>query len=226
MVSFVKFGLPVYVLTLLSQNVYSKKKASEEEEEDADAGTSKKKLAKTTIDTSQLEGSYTVNFYYNNTDSKIVARTCSTVSELKWIISGTSWTQSIDGANPSKDILFNSNGKWTIKEIIVDDSINYAKFEVYKDNTDLIKACSAWKRSDDGTVNFMFNFTNPETCPQKMMFFADVCSNQVDFAVATCNKGKCTKNGKEDTDSSDLSFNNYIGLNFLYLLPILSYQFL
>ncbi|KAJ9073883.1 hypothetical protein DSO57_1011996 [Entomophthora muscae] len=194
------FLASIFLLGLID----AKKSASEDPAEDGDEETSGKKSKKgkkkaATIDTSELEGVWESTFYFNHTESRVVARTCQKEGGLTWTITGTTWTQS-----SSSDPLYNSNGRWTIKELIRDDSINFVKIELLKNSIDLIEPCIGYMR--DGPKLFMMvNSTNPSTCPQKFQFFNDVCSNTVDYTVSECQSGKCTKNlneVKEDPKNS------------------------
>ncbi|KAI0226342.1 hypothetical protein L0F63_003015, partial [Massospora cicadina] len=164
---------------------------SGEEESSSRRSRSKKKAA--AIDTSELEGVWDSTFYFNHTKSRVVARSCQKNEGLQWAISGSSWTQtSSDGNDP----LYNSNGRWSIKELIRDESINFVKIELLKNSIDLIEPCIGYMR-DGSKLYTMLNSTNPSTCPQKFQFFNDVCSNSVDYTVSECLSGKCTKNFNE-----------------------------
>lgn len=156
------------------------------------------------IDVSDLEGEWQTTYYYNYSNTKIVARYCETQNGIKWTISGDKWDQNNDNAEPKKDLMFNSNGKWTITEVIKSPQINFVKVEVYKDSDGLIgglvgdatgvlqptTACFAYMKTDDQLLT-MFNFTDPKYCPPKFIFFDDVCSNFIGYTVSKCQSGKC-----------------------------------
>ncbi|KAI9297618.1 hypothetical protein K502DRAFT_340082 [Neoconidiobolus thromboides FSU 785] len=188
-------------------------------EEDSSSSKKKHKKGKTkaaaAIDTRELEGVWKTTFYFNHTESRVIARSCQKVDEIPWSISGTQWTQQLD-----VDPLYDSNGRWGIKELIQGDNINFVKIELLKNSIDSIEPCIGYMR--EGTKLFMmFNSTNPSTCPQKFQFFNDVCSNTVDYTVSECQSGKCLKDPREVEYNAVASNAHRLYAPILIFLPFL-----
>jgi hypothetical protein len=192
-------------------------------------GADKKALKKPenlNIDLSDLEGTWSTEFYYNH-DVGGKIKTCKVQSSQTWVFNGQAWSQYYNQSTPDKDIVFNSNGKFQIKEIIKQSDINYIKADILVNKINLTEICWAYMR-DGNKLWSMVNYADGILCPTKFMYFNDACTDQFDFAISTCVSGKCIDKPTREYDAKSSSAFNLVTskVSLVALGTLIAYSFI
>ncbi|KXN68227.1 hypothetical protein CONCODRAFT_9573 [Conidiobolus coronatus NRRL 28638] len=188
-------------------------------------GSEKADMAKS--DMSQLEGVWSVTYTYNTSTSPEVVRQCSSQDGIEWVIKGTSWTVNFKDASPPKDLVYESNGRWTVKQVTQGgDSWMNVKLNLLQKNINNIEPCLGFQR-DGNTLYVNHNWKDIKQCPTTFYPPNDYCRNDTAYMVATCKSGACTKSyaeaaveGSSGSSSSDSTRTITIPINRTFLMIV------